>query len=260
MAKKHYTYIVRLVILAVSFSLSCFAGTDGKKPAQKEWSFSGHKGSPDAKAAQRGLEVFKQVCAACHGVRLVAYRDLKNIGLSKKHIKAFAAEFETTDGPNDEGEMFDRPRKPNDRMKGPYANVKAAAAANNGVAPPDLSLMVKARKDGANYIYSLMTGYQKAPKDVQLLDGQHYNPYFPGGKIMMAPPLSDGQVEYADGTKATVEQMSHDLVTFLAWTAEPEMVERKQLGIKVLFFLALMTLVFWLAMRKLWARVKNNDV
>ena len=256
---KRTFYVISLFVLAF-INMECSAVVDAKKPIQKQWPFKGHKGSPDPKAIQRGLQVFKEVCAACHGVRHVAFRDLEHIGLSKKHIKAFAAEFETTDGPNEDGEMFDRPRKPNDKMKGPYPNDKAAAAANNGKAPPDLSLMVKARPDGANYLYSLMVGYQKAPEGVAMMEGQHYNPYFPGGKIMMAPPLTEGQVEYADGTKATVEQMAYDVTTFLAWTAQPEMVERKQLGIKVLFFLALMTFVFWLSMRKLWARVKSREV
>lgn len=231
------------------------AASDQMEPKQVVWNFDGVTGSFDKQSIQRGFQVYKEVCAACHSLRLVAYRNLQQVGFSEAEVKAIAAEKSVMDGPNDAGEMFERPALPSDKFVSPYANDKAAKAANNGALPPDLSLMVKARHDGANYVYSLLTGYQTAPADVTLSEGLSYNPYFPGGQIAMAPPLSDGAVSYSDGTTASVDQMSKDVVNFLQWAAEPEMEHRKEMGIKVLLFLVVFTVLFYLAKKRIWSRL-----
>lgn len=223
------------------------------KPPARDWSFDGMFGTFDRGAAQRGFQVYQEVCAACHSLKLVAYRNLSGIGLSEDQIKAIAAEVEVTDGPNDEGEMFQRPARPSDRFVKPFANDNAARAANNGALPPDLSLMVKARKGGADYLHALLTGYkEEPPAGIKLSEGMNYNLYFPGNQIAMAPPVADDAVEYADGTKATADQIATDVATFLAWAAEPELEERKRLGIKVLLFLIVLTGMLYAVKRQVW--------
>ena len=210
-------------------------------------------GTYDRGAQQRGFQIYLEVCAACHSLKLVAYRNLAGIGLNEDQIKAVAAEYEVTDGPNDEGEMYSRPARPSDRFVSPFANDNAARASNNGALPPDLSLMAKARKGGPNYLYALLTGYKEEPPEgVKLNEGMNYNVYFPAHQIAMAPPLSDDAVEYADGTKATSAQMSEDVTVFLNWAAEPELEERKRLGIKVLLFLFVLTAMMYALKRQVW--------
>lgn len=226
-------------------------------PPQVNWSFSGLFGTFDRAAAQRGFQVYKEVCAACHSISLVRYRNLEEIGFSPEQVKAIAAEYETKDGPNDEGEMFMRPAIPSDIFFKPYANDEAARAANDGSIPIDLSLITKARPHGADYVYALLTGYQPhAPEGITLFPGKYYNPYFPGGQIAMPPPLLADAVTYADGTPATVEQMAHDVTTFLAWASEPEMEERKQIGFKMLIMFAVLTILLWIIKKYIWKRVK----
>jgi ubiquinol-cytochrome c reductase cytochrome c1 subunit len=250
-----------LVIAAASIGLSSsvLAGGGGAgaphAPRQMNWAFDGAFGTVDKPAAQRGLQVYKEVCAACHGLKRVAFRNLTEIGFSEAEVKALAASYMVKDGPNDDGEMFERPGKPSDHFVSPFANEQAARAANNGAYPPDLSLIVKARPDGANYLYSLMTGYTEAPADVTLNPGMNYNPYFPTHQIAMPAPLSDGRVEYQDGTAASVDQMSRDLTVFLQWAAEPEMEHRKQMGIKVLIYLVIFTAFMYIAKKRIWRRV-----
>jgi ubiquinol-cytochrome c reductase cytochrome c1 subunit len=209
-------------------------------------------GTYDRAAVQRGFQVYKQVCASCHGMKLLSYRHLTQIGFSENKVKSIAAEYTVNDGPNDEGEMFERPARPSDRFVKPFANDNAARAANNGALPPDLSLMVKARHDGANYMYSLLTGYHEAPAGLNLPTGMYYNPYFPGGQIAMAPPLNEGVVSYEDGTEATVSQMASDVTQFLAWAAEPEMEQRKRMGVQVVFFLLVFAAVLYSVKRRIW--------
>jgi ubiquinol-cytochrome c reductase cytochrome c1 subunit len=247
--------ILIATILAFT-SAASFAAGDVKHPLQVEWPFEGVLGRVDKVSAQRGFQVYKEVCAACHGLKRIAFRNLQAIGFSEAEVKAIAAEYTVTDGPNDDGEMFDRPALPSDRKPGPFANEKAARAANAGAYPPDLSLIVKARHDGANYLYSLLTGYTDAPAGHAIPEGKYFNPYFPGGIISMAPPLAADKVVYQDGTPATVEQMSKDLTNFLQWAAEPEMEQRKQMGIKVLLFLAAFSAFFYVAKLRIWANVK----
>lgn len=185
---------------------------------------------------RRGYQVYKQVCAACHSLQFVAYRELINVSHTEAEIKAEAAEIMYEDGPNEEGKMYMRPGKPSDKFQKPYPNEKAARAANNGANPPDLSYMVLARHGGEDYIFSLLTGYrEEPPAGVVLGEGQSYNPYFPGGRIGMPAPLYNEQLEFEDGTPATLSQMAKDVVTFLTWTSQEEYDTRRRYGIKVSF-------------------------
>ena len=180
-------------------------------------------------------EAFKYIekfVLLCHGIRQISYRDLKGIGYSNDEIKFIAAEYQVLDGPNDEGEMFERDARPSDKFVGPYENDKVARLANNGAYPPDLSLIVKARADGANYLYSLLNGYKDFPDNFEASEGMYYNEFYPGNQIAMPSPLMDDLVEYSDGTEATQSQIAKDVTSFLAWTAEPELEERKSLGVK----------------------------
>jgi ubiquinol-cytochrome c reductase cytochrome c1 subunit len=244
-------YIILGLLISSSFN-GAMAASDAKHPIQKEWQFDGGLGYVDKQSAQRGFQVYKEVCAACHGLKRIAFRNLADLGFSAAEVKALAASYSIKDGPNDEGEMFERAGRPSDRLPSPYENEQQGRSLNNGAYPPDLSLIVKARPDGANYVYSLLAGYEKAPVGFELLEGQHYNPYMAGGKIAMPAPLSDGQVTYQDGTEASVQQMSADVVNFLQWAAEPEMQMRKTMGLKVMGFLVVMTLVFYIAKRRIW--------
>lgn len=228
------------------------AAEEGPALPEVEWSFDGPFGTYDRHALQRGLQVYREVCSVCHSLNYVAFRNLADLGYNEEEIKAIAAEYTVTDGPDDEGEMFDREGRPSDYFPAPFPNEKAAAAANGGAAPPDLSLMAKARMGGATYIYALLTGYEEPPADFQ---GDNYNLYFPGHQIAMAPPLFEDGVAYADGTPATVDQMARDVSHFLMWTAEPKLENRKGMGIKVLIFLVVFTGVLYAAKRKVWSDV-----
>lgn len=247
-----------------------------KKPMEQDWTFSGPFGYYDQAQLQRGLKVYAEVCAACHALNLISYRNLADLGYSEQQIKNFAAEYEVTDGPNADGEMFDRPAAPTDRFVSPYANDNEAAAANNGALPPDMSLLAKARapergfptfifdiftmyaENGADYIYSLLVGYQDAPEGVTVLDGLHYNPYFVAGEALaMAAPLSDDLVEFDDGTASTMEQQAKDVSAFLMWAADPGLPERKQRGFIVILFLVLFAGLLYFTKKKVWANVAH---
>lgn len=249
--------VAGILAAGVSLAVSAPARAAGEAPHAPElhWSFSGLFGTFDRGALRRGFTVYKNVCAGCHGLRLVAYRNLQDIGFSEDEVKAIAAEYEFTDGPNDDGEMYDRPGKPSDRFKSPFANEQAARASNGGALPPDLSLIVKARLGGADYVHGILTGYKEPPAGVQVPNGMYYNEYFPGHMIAMPPPLSEGVVEYADGTKATLEQLSQDVTTFLAWASEPELETRKRTGVKAILFLLLLTGLLYVVKRRIWADV-----
>ena len=240
-------------LLAGIAAAPAIAATESPKLPSLGWSFDGPFGTFDRGALQRGFQVYKEVCAACHSMKLLSYRNLRDIGFSEAAVKAIAAEYQVMDGPNDEGEMFERPAVPSDRFKSPFANDKAARAANNGALPVDLSLVAKSRKGGADYLHALLTGYEDPPSGFQLAEGMQYNKYFPGHQIAMPAPLNEGQIEYADGTKATVGQMARDVSEFLMWAAEPKLEDRKRLGLKVVLFLLLLTGLFYAAKRKVWA-------
>jgi len=246
------------VIIAFLISFSSFgaiADTTAKKPLQLVWPFEGIFGTFDRQAAQRGAQVYLEVCSTCHSNHNLYYRNLKDIGFSEAEIKQLAQKYTVKDGPNAEGEMFDRPALPSDRFVSPYPNEEAARAANNGAHPLDLSLIIKARQDGPNYVFSLLSGYQEAPANVKLMPGLYYNPYFEGGQIAMPPPLTEGQVTFSDGTPATVEQMAKDVVVFLQWAAEPEMEHRKSMGLKVMIFLLVFTVFFYVTKKKIWKNI-----
>ena len=244
--------ILAAAVVFAGLQAGAAQAAEGVAPPARDWSFTGIFGTFDTGAMQRGFQVYQEVCSGCHSIRLIAFRNLEALGFDEDEIKAIAAEYSVEDGPDDEGEMFDRPALPPDRIPSPFPNSKAAAASNNGAVPPDLSLMVKARDGGADYVHAFLTGYADPPDGVELLDIQNYNLYFPGNLTAMAPPLDEDVVEYADGTPATVEQMASDVVTFLAWAAEPSMEERKRMGIKVILFLLIFTGVLYACKRKVW--------
>ena len=230
-------------------------------PIKVDWSFKGLTGTFDRASLQRGFQVYKEVCASCHSMQYLSYRNLGEPGgpeFSELEVKAIAASFEIEDGPNDQGEMFTRPGRPSDKFKNPYPNVQAATAANGGAYPPDMSVLVKARKGGANYIYSVLVGYEDPPPGIILDDGVYYNKYMIGNKIKMPNNLSDGLVEYSDGTQSTVDQMARDVTTFLAWAAEPELEERHRTGVKVIIYLILLTVLVYLSMKKIWSRIDSE--
>jgi ubiquinol-cytochrome c reductase cytochrome c1 subunit len=244
------------------FALTALLGLAGPAVAQEaaslphqQWSFQGVFGTYDQGALQRGYQVYKEVCAACHPVRHLSFRNLTELGYTEEQVKGIAAQAQVTDGPNDQGDMYQRPARPSDPMPGPFPNDQAARAANNGALPPDQSLIVKQRDGGPDYIYALVgLGYKDPPPGVKMNANMYYNEYFPGHQIAMPPPLtSDGQVNYTDGTKATVQQMAHDVTTFLAWAAEPNLNERHRMGAKVILFLVIAAGIFYAAKRKIWA-------
>lgn len=250
---KTISKFVSVVVLAM-IAVPAFAA-DTPRPAEQDWSFQGVFGTFDRAALQRGFQVYRNVCSACHAMDHLHYRDLADIGYSPAEIKAIAASVEVQDGPNDQGEMFMRPGRPYDKFKAPFPNEQAARAANGGAHPPDLSVVVKARKYGPDYVYALLTGFKKPPAGVKLHAGMHYNVAFPGHQIAMPPPLSDGSVDYKDGTKATLHQEAHDVVTFLTWASDPRMEERKRTGLKVMFFLIVASGLLFATKRRIWSDV-----
>lgn len=231
------------------------AAAEAVRPEAQSWPHDGPFGTYDKAALQRGLQVYTEVCAGCHGLRLLAYRNLVEIGWSEAEAKAYAAEYEVEDGPDGEGEMFMRPAILADRFVLPFANENAARAANDGALPPDLSLIVKARVGREDYLYAILTGYGEAPEGVELSDGMSYNPFFPGRRIAMPPPLSEDGVEYADGSAATVVRQARDVTQFLTWAAEPKLDERHNLGFKVMLFLILITILLYFVKRRVWSDV-----
>ncbi len=234
---------------------SALAAEGTPTPPTQHWSFERIFGTYDLAAAQRGFQVYSEVCSVCHSLTFVHYRQLSGIGLTAEQIKAVAAAVTVPQGLDDQGAPKEGPGTPANKFKAPFPNEAAARAGNNGAYPPDLSLMVNARLNGADYLYGLMTGYGTPPANMVMQDGMNYNKYFTGHQIAMPQPLQDGQVTYADGTTASVEQMARDVTTFLAWTANPELVERKQMGVRVILFLLLMTGLTYAVKRKVWSDV-----
>lgn len=234
-----------------------------KHPQEVEWSFNGPGnlgilGTFDRAQMQRGFQVYKEVCAACHSIHRVAFRDLADLGFSAAEVKAIAASYEVPSIDDKTGEPATRKATPADKFPLIYPNEAAARAAQNGALPPDLSLITKAREDGTNYVKSLLTGYAEPPAKWQVPDGLYYNPYFHSLNIAMPPPIAaDDQVTYADGTKATREQMARDVSVFLTWTAEPKLEARKETGVAAIVFLLIMTALGYLSYRRVWADVKK---
>ncbi|MGH6805045.1 MAG: cytochrome c1 [Methyloceanibacter sp.] len=230
--------------------------------ARQSWSFTPPFGTFDNAQLQRGFQVYKEVCASCHSMRLLSYRNLGEPGgpeFSPKAVEVLASRVQVTDGPNEKGEMFQRPAQPSDRFRSPFANDQLARAANNGALPPDLSVMAKARPGGADYIYALLTGYHPGPQSFELAQGMHYNEAFPGHQIAMPPPLSDGVIAYTDGTKPTVDNYARDVSAYLMWAAEPKLEERHKTGARVMIFLIVFVVIMYLAKRTVWARLKHSN-
>ena len=224
------------------------------------WSHSGLFSSYDYASVRRGFQVYRQVCSSCHSLNRIAFRNLVGVTHTEVAAKKIAESYDVKDGPNDEGEMFERPGKLSDKIPGPYDNEMQARGANGGALPPDLSLMVKARHGGIDYIFSLLNGYMEPPAGKPIPAGLHYNPYFPGGAIAMAKPLSDGQVEYEDGTPATVTQMSKDVGVFLAWAAEPEHDERKKSGVQIMMVIIAGIAITGFYKRFRWSLLKSRKI
>jgi ubiquinol-cytochrome c reductase cytochrome c1 subunit len=248
-----------------------------KKPVEMDWSFAGPFGTYDKGQLQRGLKVYKEVCAACHSMKMVPFRALEELGYNEAQVKAFAAEYEVQDGPNADGEMFTRPGIPSDYFPSPFPNDEAAAASNGGAVPPDFSLIAKARavergfptfvfdiftqyaESGPDYIHALLTGYDETPPEgMEIAEGTHYNPYFIAGKSLAMPkPINDDAVTYDDGAPQTVDQYSRDVSAFLMWAAEPHLEARKQTGFNVMVFLVLFAGLVYMTKRKIWAAVPH---
>jgi len=251
----------KILIILISLSNFSFAAESNSKLLSPGWSFKGFFGEFDKASLQRGYQVYTEVCSACHSMKYLSYRNLGEPGgpgFSKEQVKIIASQFEVVDGPNSDGEMFTRLARPSDKFVSPYENEQAATAANGGAYPSDMSVLVKARSGGADYIYSLLLGYEDPPNEINLDDGVYYNKYMSGKKIKMSNPLSDGLVEYMDGTEATTEQMARDVTAFLAWAAEPHMEARHKMGFRAIIYLILITTLVYFAMKKVWSRVETK--
>lgn len=276
--------------LAISVALlpilggSLRAEEAGEQKARQTWSFAGFNGRYDRAQLQRGFQVYKEVCSACHGLKRIAFRNLAEPGgpaFPEDAVKALAATYKVPDVPDDQGKIKDRPAILSDYIPSPFKNEQEARAAMNGALPPDLSLIARARKyeeeypwythifvmlrdvangyqeAGADYIYALLNGYADAPASMKMNDGMYYNKAFPGHQVAMPPPLAggDGQVTYTDGTKPTVDNYARDVAAFLSWASDPMLETRKKTGWIVMLFVALMTLILFFAKRRLWASV-----
>ncbi len=245
-----------VLLAAPALAPAAFAqGHEAVSAPKQSWSFDGPFGTFDRASAQRGFQVYKEVCSNCHSMKEMYYRNLTALGFNEEQVKAIAASATIPGGTDDSGQSVERPALPSDHFRSPFANDKAARAANGGALPPDQSLIIKAREHGSDYAYALLNGYRDAPAGVKVGEGQYYNLYFPGNQLAMPAPLHDGAVTYADGTPASVEQMSRDVVQFLTWTSNPELENRNRMGVKVVLFLTLMTGLTYAVKKKVWKDV-----
>ena len=259
--KNFFKLITYITLISSLFFSNVNAAGEKQELLKVDWSFKSFFGKFDRASLQRGYQVYSEVCASCHSLKHLSYRNLAEKGgpeFTELEAKAIASNFEVTDGPNSDGEMFERPAKLSDKFVMPYANEQEAKAANGGAYPPDMSVLVKARKGGADYIYSLLLGYSEPPEGVELDDGVYYNKYMYGNKIKMPAPLSDDLIEYTDGTKATAEQMSKDVTNFLMWSAEPHLEQRHKTGFRVIAYLIILTVLVYFTMKKIWSRVESK--
>jgi len=251
-AKKLFTSLILINL----FLCNAFAAGSGVNITKMKFSFDGVFGVIDKASARRGLQVYNEICAGCHSLEHVSYRNLLDIGFTNDQVKEYASQFEVMAKPDSEGEVYMRSAIPSDKFVSPYQNDNQAKSMNNGAIPPDLSLIIKARAGGASYFYSLLMGYKDPPEDEELSNG-YYNVAYPGNIIAMPQPLYGDDVEYSDGTEATMEQEIIDLVSFLTWTAQPELNDRKSMGFRVFLFLVFMTSVLFLSYRKIWKKIKG---
>ncbi len=250
-----------LITFLLGINSSVHSEENKMKLIKNDWSFNGIFGTFDRASLQRGYQVYQEVCSGCHSIKHLSYRNLSEKGgpeFSIEEAKTMASQFEVTDGPNEDGEMFVRPGRLSDKFVSPFPNDKAAAAANGGAYPPDMSVLAKARKGGADYIYSLLMGYEETPAGLELDDGVYYNKYMPGNKIKMAEPIVDGSVQYADGTEPTKSQISKDITAFLVWSAEPHLEARHKMGFKVFFYLIILLTLVYLSKQKIWSRFASK--
>lgn len=271
MARSVLALVLAGSLLGLASIGPALAADDVPQPPRVKWSFSGPFGKFDRGQLQRGLKVYREVCAVCHGLKYVAFRNLADLGYSEAQVKAIAAEYKISDGPNDAGEMFERDGRPADYFPTPWKNENAARAQYNGV-PPDMSILAKARgyergfpwfifdmftqfqEHGVDYIHALMVGYkEKPPAGFKLPQGSSYNEYFPGHAIAMPPPLSDQRVEYTDGAPTTTDQYAKDVAAFMMWAAEPHMEARKRIGFQVMIFLLIFAGLLYFTKKKVWA-------
>lgn len=237
-----------------------FLSDDVVHPLHLPWDHLAPLGAYDCNSLRRGFQVYRQVCASCHSIERIHYRELVGVTHSTEELVEMASEVDVVDGPNDEGEMFERPAKLSDPLPKPYANDESGRSANGGALPPDLSLMVKARHAGQDYLFSLLTGYCDAPEGKPMMPGLYYNPYFPGGAIAMPPPLSDGGIEFEDGTEGTISQQAKDVVQFLNWCAEPEADERKKSALTYITVVSFMVLMTGYYKRFKWSPYKSRAI
>ena len=252
-----------LIIFISTVSFSVHSEETNKNYVKTNWSFKGIFGVFDRASLQRGYQVYQEVCSGCHSVQHLSYRNLSEKGgpeFSVEEAKAIAAQFEVEDGPNSDGEMFMRPGRLSDKFVKPYPNVEASTAANDGAYPPDMSVLAKARKGGADYIYSLLLGYEEPPAGFEIEEGVYYNKYMSGNKIKMTAPLSDGLVEYSDGTQSTTAQMAKDITTFLVWTAEPHLESQHRMGFKVIIYLIVLLTLVYMSKQKVWSRFGSKNI
>ena len=247
--------IIFFILIFLFSNFNVLASGSGNELPKHNWSFKGLTGTFDKSAVQRGFKVYREVCSGCHSMSLLYFRDLIDIGFSNEEVKAIAAEYTVIDGPNDEGEMFERPARPSDRFVPPFSNEQEARVSNNGSYPPDLSVITKARKRGPDYIFNLLLGYTELPVDFELGEGMYYNKWKEGHQIAMAQPLDEGYVDYDDGTENTLPQLAEDITTFLVWSAEPELEERKKLGIKVILFFIVLGSIVFIVKNRLWREI-----
>ena len=252
-----------LIIFISTVSFSVHSEETNKNYVKTNWSFKGIFGTFDRASLQRGYQVYQEVCSGCHSAQHLSYRNLSEKGgpeFSVEEAKAIAAQFEVEDGPNSDGEMFMRPGRLSDKFVKPYPNVEASTAANGGAYPPDMSVLAKARKGGADYIYSLLLGYEEPPAGFEIEEGVYYNKYMSGNKIKMTAPLSDGLVEYSDGTQSTTAQMAKDITTFLVWTAEPHLESQHRMGFKVIIYLIILLALVYMSKQKVWSRFGSKNI
>ena len=259
--KKLLKIYLTTIFLTLSVPNITYSAGENYPLLKQDWSFKSFFGTFDRASLQRGYQVYTEVCASCHSLKYVSYRNLAEKGgpeFSIEQAKAIASNFEVTDGPNNDGEMFARPAKLSDKFVMPYANDQEAKLSNGGAYPPDMSVLVKARAGGADYIYSVILGYEDTPEGMKLDDGVYYNKYMYGNKIKMPPQLYDDLVTYADGTLATPEQMAKDITTFLAWTAEPKLEERHKFGFRAIIYLTILSILVYFSMKRIWSRIETK--
>ena len=256
MKKNSFIKLLATILITTFFFGKAYPSS--KDLLKIDWSFTGLTGKFERDSLQRGYQVYKEVCSSCHSMKYLSYRNLGQKGgpeFTLEEVKAIAASYDVEDGPNSEGEMYERPGRPSDHFVNPYPNDNAAIAANGGAYPPDMSVLAKARTGGANYIYSILMGYEEKPAGFVLDEGVYYNKYMDGNKIKMMSPLSDDLIEYTDGTNATQAQMAKDVTVFLTWAAEPHLEARHRTGTKVIIYLIILATLVYFSMKKIWSRV-----